>query len=215
MPTQGADAPAPADLRLVPPPADCVPVLPARRRLRRRLRVTGIACVEARQAGAGELQDAVVLVFANGLRVTLPVVFWALGTLRSLSGEVELDDVRDAARRRFAGRRALVAALPLDSGEGDRRSGDGPRRGRPRRLTARTASSGRHRRSHPRSERAASLPAGAKAPVGGDRPGARHRRARGGCMDRRADRRPCARLARADRGRRGRGPADSVPLPAP
>ncbi len=143
MPTQGADAPAPADLRLVPPPADCVPVL--------RLAVGdvvvyashGIACVEARQAGAGELQDAVVLVFANGLRVTLPVAR-ALGTLRSLSGEVELDDVRRTLRadaspadepwsRRFrsiqekvtAGQVTGLAEVVRDGSQRERRPADG------------------------------------------------------------------------------------------
>jgi RNA polymerase-interacting CarD/CdnL/TRCF family regulator len=53
----------------------------------------GIGCVEARRAGGGDLPEAIVLVFESGLRVTLPVAR-ARGTLRSPSGETELEDVR-------------------------------------------------------------------------------------------------------------------------
>jgi len=57
----------------------------------------GIGCVEARRAGAGDLPDMVVLAFESGLRVTLPVDR-AGDSLRSLSGEIELEDVQRTLR---------------------------------------------------------------------------------------------------------------------
>jgi len=56
----------------------------------------GICCVEARRGG-GDLLEVVVLLFASGLRVTLPVAR-AHDALRSLSGEPELEDVRRTLR---------------------------------------------------------------------------------------------------------------------
>lgn len=53
----------------------------------------GIGCVEARPACRGDLPETVVLGFESGLKVTLPVSR-ARRALRSLSGELELEDVR-------------------------------------------------------------------------------------------------------------------------
>ena len=57
----------------------------------------GIARVEARRAGAGDLPETIVLVCESGLRVTLPLAR-ARHALRSPSGELELEDVRRALR---------------------------------------------------------------------------------------------------------------------
>jgi RNA polymerase-interacting CarD/CdnL/TRCF family regulator len=94
---QSADGSARPHLQLNPPLGDCTHVL--------NLAVGdvvvyashGIGCVEARRTGGGDLPEAVVLVFESGLRVTLPVAR-ARGALRSLSGEVELEDVRRTLR---------------------------------------------------------------------------------------------------------------------
>jgi CarD family transcriptional regulator len=80
----------------------------------------GIGCVEARTPAVGDLPEAVVLVFGSGLKVTLPVAR-ARGALRSLSGELELDEVRRILRadaspevapwsKRFRSMREKVAA---------------------------------------------------------------------------------------------------------
>jgi RNA polymerase-interacting CarD/CdnL/TRCF family regulator len=52
----------------------------------------GIGCVEARRGG-GDVLEVVVLAFASGLKVTLPVAR-AHDALRSPAGDPELEDVR-------------------------------------------------------------------------------------------------------------------------
>jgi RNA polymerase-interacting CarD/CdnL/TRCF family regulator len=52
----------------------------------------GIGRVEARRPGRGDLPETIVVAFATGLRVTLPIAR-AQRALRSLSGELELEDV--------------------------------------------------------------------------------------------------------------------------
>src|ERR671934_1414332 len=52
----------------------------------------GIGRVEARRPGGGDLPETIVVVFATGLRVTLPIA-QARRALRSLSSELELEDV--------------------------------------------------------------------------------------------------------------------------
>jgi len=107
-------------VRLTPPLDACVPALDLAVGDVVVYASHGIGCVEARQAGAADLPEAVVLVFESGLRVTLPVAR-ARGALRSLSGEIELEEVRRTLRadpapsaegwsRRFRSMREKVAA---------------------------------------------------------------------------------------------------------
>jgi RNA polymerase-interacting CarD/CdnL/TRCF family regulator len=73
----------------------------------------GIGRVESAHAAEGTQPETIVLVLESGLRVTLPLVR-ARATVRSLSGEPELEDVRltlaaDVARRSST-RRGVAAS---------------------------------------------------------------------------------------------------------
>jgi RNA polymerase-interacting CarD/CdnL/TRCF family regulator len=94
---QSADDSQRAPLRLVPPLDDCAPALDLAVGDIVVYASHGIGCVEARLGGDEDLRALVVLTFASGLRVTLPVAR-ARGVLRLPSSKPELEGVRRTLR---------------------------------------------------------------------------------------------------------------------